>query len=1032
MVDLAELDRSRQIFSDESGKVVSWDGVEGGRLVEWKSETTLRRGVNIAADVAGGINAVFNQLKNIPVFTEIGGEASVRLQAQTPLDLFEEAGLAARIQAIARLAAGIGLKPTMSVKDMLDAVGGLPGARNGPYELVELLLEEVTIRGVLYAQAAIAIMAYANFVATGSVLPGDDGKKPGFQFVFEAGYGFKVGGGYRTYVEVGLDKPQRLLARLADEVVTRLIQAAVRRLPSDQRSRLLSLEAPLKMGARLAYEIGAFSKEQAHTSSTYIILEEGQSWILRRLAASQDPAVRWVSARLDNRLRHHILDSGGTPFSYNGDIGEQIPGEITKTINIGLGRNPEASLQLEDLAAYLFTGPLTALFRQSEEMKMFWTVFEAAFPGSPESGVRALFAASSGAVGADTGLLLKLTGGLQEMIRRQLSSPGFRESLIQALDGENEWGVLLQSALIPALELAADSALPYLTNQRDIDRKLLREALSSVLLALIGRSVIRIINGIVMGVQGRIGDLLRSAGNQLTNNAVMQILERAGAPFMRILRKPLQAGIEEAADHLDDFIPQSVFDQALAIFTPIGSISASDYLEKLRNPAWVPREAEARALALKLLEILTTRMQQFIPKILWAILQAFLEALKEELIRLVKQFAEVLKQFTNQLRDAISRNITEPLVKIIRSTVDPAVGRLPEPVRSAVRDVLDNTIRNLIPGLLSPLNNALATISFNPEKILDILSKPRNFNEFQEYIFEEIGRQLRQLNFNLEFDLNIPIKLTGPGGVFGGFGAAPSGVPGGAAGFGGIFNGGSLDPSSLDPTSWDPSSLDPSTWNIPGVGNPIDALKKVLSDAGFDDLLTDLAGNPLIPLGRFTLSPDKIVEAIREALSGVMRSLYSDLIPFAAPALQQMQKIADFQLAIPQIMAQFQTRLMPKYNTITALRSSSICDAVILLRPVHCFGNSPAIQVLLHYAGIDAAYAGSGYVAVYLNGFLLSPLTFHYAANTDGGLQGRPPGLLLWRTLMAYELLWGENVLCTVAVDSYGRRMEASTRFVFC
>jgi hypothetical protein len=1003
-----ETQPNRQIFTDQSGSIIPWSQVRGNLKVEYSS--TLRRGVNVDVSAA---ETFIGKMKNVPVFAQIGGEVTFRAQAQAPLDLFEEAGLAIRLQAIARLAAGIGLRPSMSIGELTDAVSGMP-EMNGPLkEMFQLLLEEISIQGVMYAQAAVAIMAYANFVASGTFLSNDGFSKPGFQYIFEAGYGFKVGGGYRAFVEVNFDNPRKLIKRYAEAAITKMISSVGSSVPAEQLALIRSLEVPVIIGARLAYEIGELPREQAGERSATIIILEGQRWLLKRFAETDSSStVQWIANYLLSSLNQHI-EAHLSPYQFSGPLEVQVPENVTNEVITQLGHSSGTPLSKTDLISYLTANPLQALLSKLGDTQLILNILQTAFPGNPQTSVRAIFGYTGGNA-VPSGILDKLASGLQVYAKQQLNEPDFQQAIQQVASGNREMGVILQNGLLPALELVASVALPYVMNQGGYDRALVREALSSSLLALVGRGLIRIFNGVTMHIQKQLGGLLNSAANQLSNPTVVKLLDLTG-PTNRFLIRPLQAGFREAADQLANFIPPRVFDQMLAIFTPMDAGSTASYVQNLRNTDWMPRKSNVLDVANTLLNILTTRTTTFTSKIIAVVLQAFLDVLLEELRNLIDQFRRILNEAWETLRNYTRTVLTEPLRRIIRELVDPVINKLPPSIRSLVSKGIDGAINSLIPGeVLNPIMNALGRVTLDPQKVLDTMVGQGNFHVFTDYVYQEILKQLSHSNLNLKLNIKVPIKLPGPlsapafsgGGGASGYGLGGLGGGGGLGGLGGLGDLGGI---------------------LKGDEKLGEALDKILNKAGLGDLIPIAGGNPQIPLG-ITLTPDHVIRAIREAIGPSLQRIYRSLHSQASPALQKLQQIADFQAAIPRIIADFQTRHSSD-RSLDIVHS----DALILLRPLPGQRSPTVFELLLHYSGlrepIPSIIETYPQITVVLDNRQLPLNSFQTIWNSDGGIQGRPPGLVLCRTLTLQELFWGTNTLYTAAIVPYFGKVEATTKF---
>ncbi|SEG55968.1 hypothetical protein [Paenibacillus sp. UNC499MF] len=1014
---MPETQQDRQIFSDQSGSVVSWSQVKGGRKVEYSNER--RRGIDFKAGAAESFVAKMN---NVPVFAQAGGKAVFQAQAQAPLDLFEEAGLAVRLQAVASLAAGIGLRPRMSIKDLTDAVGGMPDMKGAPMEMFELFLKEITIQGELHAQAAVAIMAYANLVASGTFLANGEFGKPGFQYIFEAGYGFKVGGGYRAFVEVNFDNPRRLITRYAEAAITRIIASA----GSGASGMIRSLEAPLIIGSRLAYEIGELPKEQAGERSIAVIITEGQRWLLKRFAETgANGTEQWAAANLLTALNKH-MGSKLTLYPFTGPLEVQAPENIANEINTALGRSPGTALSQSDLTAYLTAKPLQTLLSRSEETRLVLNIFQNAFPGDPQASAAAIFGYNGGSNQA--ALLAGLTSGLQAFAEQQLKSPAFKQAIQQTAAGIGEMGVILQNGLIPALEIAAGVGLPYVLNQGGYDRTFVREALSSALLAVAGRTLVRIFKGITMHIQGQLGGLLNEAANQLSNPNIVRLLDLTG-PVNHFLIPPLQAGFREAAAQLTNFVPQHAFDEMLVIFTPIDADSTSSFLQNLRQTDWTPRGGNLEKLAGTLLEILLTRSTTFTSRIIGAVLEAFLKVLGEELLALFGIFGRILSDTWKRFQTFIRSVLTEPLRRTIRGQADEVIKRLPSQIRSLVADGVDAAINSLLPdAVLNPIMNELGKVTLDPQKVADTMKDQGNFPAFTDYVFQEILQQFKRSNLNLNLSIKVPIKLPGPlGGPF---------FSGGPAGYGGLGNigggigdaiggglGGAIGGGLGDVLGGGLGGI------LTGNESLGEALDKILKNAGIGGGLIPVpGGNPLIPLD-IILTPELIVSAIREAVPiGNLQAFYRTLFSDAAPLLQKLRQIAEFQAAIPRIIAEFQV------NRSSGRKPGLVyTDALILLRPVRNHRDSSLFELLVHFPGLKEPVTGiiGTYpeISVVLNNRQLPLHTFQTVWDENGGIPGRPPGLVLRRTLSLQELGRGTSTIYTAANAPYLGKIEAATQF---
>lgn len=99
-------------------------------------------------------------------------------------------------------------------------------------------------------------MAYANLVATGSFIK-HGSRQPGFTIAAEAGVGLKAGAGFRVIARLGVDDPRRLVRRTIDVAVDETLTKLEAMLPAEARPIARQAAAPLKIGLRSAFELGA-------------------------------------------------------------------------------------------------------------------------------------------------------------------------------------------------------------------------------------------------------------------------------------------------------------------------------------------------------------------------------------------------------------------------------------------------------------------------------------------------------------------------------------------------------------------------------------------------------------------------------------------------------------------------------------------------------------------------------------------------------------------------------------------------------
>jgi hypothetical protein len=271
---------------------------------------TFHRGLdlNLGAEALIQLDGAVQHYFTAEVSGQAHAAARVRAQVQVPLDLFSEAGLAVRLQAVAEAAAGVSLNLGLSVGDFLALAEADPRMRGVPLLLLRVFLDELEISGGVMAKAAAAAMAYANVALTGRLLPGGV-VKPGFSIMAEAGVGLKAGAGFRVQATLGIDDPRRLLRRTVDVCVDESLRSLEPVLPADVRWICGPLRVPAKIALRAAYELGLALAPAGATAST-----EGPTLAVRcvqvALEEVQREVLEWAVAHAAGALRVALRDTG--------------------------------------------------------------------------------------------------------------------------------------------------------------------------------------------------------------------------------------------------------------------------------------------------------------------------------------------------------------------------------------------------------------------------------------------------------------------------------------------------------------------------------------------------------------------------------------------------------------------------------------------------------------------------------------------------------------------------------------------------
>jgi hypothetical protein len=282
-------------------------GAEAG--LDLLAVAQLNRGI----DLGLGVEALANLEGPIRKYlaADLNGQAHaaarVRAQVQIPLDLFDESGFAVRLQAIAEAAAGVQLAIGLSVGDFLALAAQDERIKGAPLQLLNVFLDEFSFQGGVMAKAAASAMAYANVVATGSLIKKGQ-RKPGFTVAAEAGVGLKAGAGFRVFARFGVDDPRRLIRRSVDVAVNETLKAIASNLPIESLGLLDECAVVLRIGFRCAFEIGEALATQPGSASilalraVQVAMEELQRHVF-------ESAIRFASHQLRSALASLDFDN---------------------------------------------------------------------------------------------------------------------------------------------------------------------------------------------------------------------------------------------------------------------------------------------------------------------------------------------------------------------------------------------------------------------------------------------------------------------------------------------------------------------------------------------------------------------------------------------------------------------------------------------------------------------------------------------------------------------------------------------------
>jgi hypothetical protein len=215
--------------------------------------------------------------------------AGVRLQAGMPLDLFEAAGIIARLRLEASANVRASVTAAMSVGEMRGLVTEALPVESRPY--VNIVLDEIQVGATVWARASFAAMVISELVAAVDLFP-EDGSGPGVTAYFHYGFGWGYGAGWGVITNVGFDL-KRMLRRMSDQAELDLRAA----LEAYRTEDALDPDDPRAVATELAEVL------------LPLTLDALVSWCEQQLDAGDDEQLTSLGESLAEALRALVADA---------------------------------------------------------------------------------------------------------------------------------------------------------------------------------------------------------------------------------------------------------------------------------------------------------------------------------------------------------------------------------------------------------------------------------------------------------------------------------------------------------------------------------------------------------------------------------------------------------------------------------------------------------------------------------------------------------------------------------------------------
>ncbi|PFC90481.1 hypothetical protein [Bacillus cereus] len=872
---MATIDENKNIFVTDFGTRYDSNKLPGNTVLSIQSELHRGFNFNIGATQYTYIETLLNKWRQLQIFAYSKNEARVQAQIQTPLNLFKEAGLAARIQAFASVSFGVGLSLNMIPQDLKNKAKDSLESDTLFRSLVDIAIDNINFIGGLYGNVAVGAMAYANMVVSGSLQTNDIFKVPGLIYIFDTGMGYTAGGGYRLILETNFINTRRIV----DEISEFLSRGIVHRIEMDEKENNLSeeqlaelsfFELFLKISMVMSYEIGdELSRKYIIASDTFtpralnVIVIEGQRWFLNRLTkfglikletiiresgisnektkvlmkfldeitekaipvmndwfklielakeiSFEFPsdyikkewnnilAMIWAAAYLVDKVSINTHDQSEL-YSYSNILNEnsQPPDVIKSWINIQLNQSESTLLTEQNLLQFILGDPVKNFLEQKEEGLRFLNLYRTTFGTLNNNTIQHLFN-FQGDIGDKKIILKNFLSEFQSEFNAISASiePVIRESI----SIYPEIKMLYERVLNPSIQITIDIVIPQIINNfQGFKKEVLQEAVSSILLSVIGKTMLHVFETVFKNVEHDIERQLNLLANKLNELNIMnnfkKFLEIESQGIEHKLFEPLMFNFEEINIKLfeplikesvklsfENIVPLSnksrekmfeLLNDTVIVIPKNEEQNVQGFINELNKPMYMPTRNEMEKLISFLGINLGNQMFSFstmmLPKLL-QVVEDYMKYILEEWLK--KQFLNVLMTVANLVYTPINEEINNKIVNNLKKQVIDKVYRF-------------NTIPDLIPDVKKDLNNkveeklgaevgrvfspiikeSLGNLKLNMEEMLNILKK-HDFNIFQTYFVDTINKQLKEefSKHKLEMNISFSFKIPGTGGI---------------------------------------------------------------------------------------------------------------------------------------------------------------------------------------------------------------------------------------------------------------------------
>lgn len=399
--------------------------------------------------------------------------------------------------------------------------------------------------------------------------------------------------------------------------------------------------------------------------------------------------------RADARLSVIGQPPRQTQKAFTGSLTAQVPQLVNDHIRAALPSPPAGALGLDDLVEFLVADAALDFLRQNNPgVDRFLSAMTGPL-GTAANDVARTFLRNIGSVIAGgTGqpdaqaTLVAIADGLRAFMSEQIHTelaPALRDRLLLRPDLKGYF----DEVFLPTTDFTLETVFGVVTDwtRRGADRERLKEALSGILMKLIGRSLVVTADIMLATAQDQIHDILNDLADKVDapNGIVTQLSKAANLPvpvseIAELTADALRIGAEVLGP-LSETQRTRIRSLMYEVIDPLPVDAGSDFMQQLGDSAFMPNGQAMMALATELGAIGGERFLQFVAKLIELIgrkileeMAEILEAVQRQLQQWVDDTQHALEEMQRQLGQLVAD--IERLTREVAQQFDDAAEKL--------------------------------------------------------------------------------------------------------------------------------------------------------------------------------------------------------------------------------------------------------------------------------------------------------------------------------------------------------------------